>query len=69
MAKYTKWKALGSWGFGGVQYLAFVRKNKKNGLMQFKTKRMHGKRFSGVCDNYFRASIDTQKVWDDISNE
>lgn len=39
---YTKWKPLGTMDFQGKEYVTMIRKNKKNGMLQFKTIRING---------------------------
>ena len=68
---YTKWKPLGTFDFGGKEYVTMIRKNKNNGMLHFKTIRVNG--FFGAmgCVNGFlpRTLIDTQKAWDEVTNE
>lgn len=68
---YTKWKPLGTMDFGGKEYVTMIRKNKKNGMLQFKTIRING--FFGAmgCVHSFlpRTLIDTQKIWDEVVSE
>ena len=68
--RYTKWVALGSFSFTNYDYVTFIRKNLKNGLLQFKTKKVNG--WFGVlgCTSNFMPTslINTQKVWDDVNN-
>lgn len=47
---YTKWKPLGTMDFQGKEYVTMIRKNKKNGMLQFKTIRINGFFWCyGVC--------------------
>lgn len=62
---YTKWIPLGSFTHI-ADYVVMVRKNKNNGMLQFKVKRMHGRLMFGNCEPFFRAKIDTQAAWDEI---
>lgn len=68
---YTKWKPLGTMDFQGKEYVTMIRKNKKNGMLQFKTIRING--FFGAmgCVHGFlpRTLIDTQKAWDEVMSE
>lgn len=68
---YTKWKPLGTMDFQGKEYVTMIRKNKKNGMLQFKTIRING--FFGAmgCVHGFlpRTLIDTQKAWDEVISE
>lgn len=69
--RYTKWVAFGNFRYGSYEYITFIRKNLKNGLLQFKTKRVNG--WLGVmsCTNPFMPTnlIDTGKVWDEINGK
>jgi len=41
--KYTKWVPFGNYRWGGDNdYIVFARKNLKNGMIDFKTKRVQG---------------------------
>lgn len=40
-SKFTKWIPLGNHEYAGVDYITFVRKNIKTGMMEFKTKRVN----------------------------
>lgn len=68
--RHTKWEALGRFNFDSYEYITFIRKNLKNGMLQFKTRRVNG--WFGVmsCTEPFLPSnlIDTQKVWDKVNN-
>lgn len=63
-SNYTKWIPLGNYSHAGSDYIVFVRKNIKNGMMQFKTKIANPSWFS----NRFLpiAMIDVKKAWDEI---
>lgn len=65
----SKWVALGKFTFGNKEYVTFVRKNLKNGMLDFKTKRVNNPLFSMGCVNPFLPAnlIDTKKVWDEIT--
>lgn len=39
--RYTKWVPFGNYNYGTAEYIVFVRKHFKTGMMQFKTKRIH----------------------------
>lgn len=69
--RFTKWVALGSYNFGGTDFVTFCRKNTKSGMMQFKTKRVNGWIGTGICRNSFLPPtlIDTQRVWNEITTE
>jgi len=38
MRRFTKWIPFGNYSYGDADYIVFVRKNKKTGILQFKTK-------------------------------
>lgn len=64
---YTKWKPLGKFTFSGKEYITLIRKNRKTGMLKFKTIRVNG--FFGAMGyvNTFLPSnlIDTQKAWNE----
>jgi len=68
MKKYTKWYPLGNFSYGGKEYITLVKKNKKTGMLKFKTKRVNGWFFDAGYTHTFLPSnlIDVQKSWDDI---
>lgn len=64
--KYTKWQPFGNYTWAGKNnYIVFVRKNLKTGIMQFKTKMIH---------SWWRSNesfippglIDTKEAWANI---
>jgi hypothetical protein len=64
--KFTKWIPLGNYSWGGDNdYIVFARKNKKTGMIDFKTKRVQGfwsnKNPFIPCD-----LIDVKAAWDNI---
>lgn len=66
--KKTKWMPLGNYSFDGTDYIVFVRGNKKNGMMEFKTRVVQP---WTIFKNRIlpTALIDTQKQWDKIMTE
>ena len=40
-SRFTKWIPLGNYQYGGTDYITFVRKNLKTGMMFFKTKQVN----------------------------
>ena len=66
--KYTKWIPLGHFTHI-ADYAVMVRRNKKTGMLKFKTVRMHGRLMFGNCEPFFRAKIDTQVAWDKITEK
>jgi len=69
--RYTKWCALGSFTHLSYDYVTFIRKNLKNGLLQFKTKRVNGWFAVMQCTTPFMPSnlIDTGKVWNEVNSK
>lgn len=67
--KYTKWIPFGNYSYGTEHdYIVFVRKNLKTGIMQFKTVRVHS-RFHWKKIFVPLNLIDTEKAWNAIINE
>tara|TARA_R110000787_G_scaffold152446_1_gene266339 strand:+ start:667 stop:891 length:225 start_codon:yes stop_codon:yes gene_type:complete len=66
--KYSKWRPLGKFTWATERnYIVFVRKNLKTGMMQFKTKWIN-KTFLGMYTSSMpQSDIDTQKAWDEIT--
>lgn len=69
--RYTKWIPLGGFTFGNNEYVTFVRKNIKTGMLRFKTKQVNGWFGSMGCTNPFMPDniIDTAKAWEEITNK
>ena len=65
--KYTNWIPLGSFSHI-ADYVVMVKRNKKTGMLRFKTVRMHGMLHFGNCERFFTVKIDTQAAWDEITN-
>ena len=67
--KYTKYIVLGNYSFADIDYIVFVRKNLKNNILDFKTKRVNG--FSSGCVNKVlpRDLIDTKTQFNLITSE
>lgn len=62
--KLTKWKVMATYNQSGSDYIVFVRKNIKTGMMYFKTKRV-GSPF--VCSYHFIVNlVDIQKTFDEM---
>ena len=70
MKRYTKWIPLGNYCFADNDFIVFVKKNKRTGLMKFKTKRVCGRSIVDTFTNLILPSglIDVQKAWDEINN-
>lgn len=68
---YTKWKPLGTMDYQGKEYVTMIRKNKKSGMLQFKTIRINGFLGDMGCVYGFipRTLIDTQKTWNEVISE
>lgn len=69
--RLTKWIPLGSFDFSGVQYIVFVRKNIKTGMLKFKTKRINGKLVHGsrVHPIIQTNLINTASAWEAINKK
>lgn len=69
LKKYTKYIVLGNYSYGDIDYIVFVRKNLKNNILDFKTKRVNG--FSSVCVSRVlpRDLIDTKAQFNLITSE
>lgn len=69
--RYTKWVAFGNFTHGSYEYITFIRKNLKNELLQFKTKKVNG--WFGVmsCTTPFmpRDLINTGEVWNEVNGK
>lgn len=67
----TKWIPLGMFSFSGYDYVTFIRKNLKTGMLYFKTKRVNRHFLAVNCVNNVLPHnlINTQKVWDDITKQ
>lgn len=64
---FTKWIPLGAYTWAGnIDYIVFVRKNTRTGMMQFKTKRVQA--WWANKASFFPGIIDTQKAWDEITS-
>lgn len=70
-SRWTKWIPLGNFNYGGTDYITFVKKNRANGLLKFKTKKVNGffGSMGGVHPILPTNLIDTKKSWDDITGE
>ena len=67
MKKYTKWIPLGTYSYGYTDYIVFVRKNLRNGMMQFKTKTAAGN-FTMYKHIFIPVDlIDTEAAWKTIT--
>ena len=64
--RYTKWIPFGNYRFSDTDYIVFVRKNKKNGLMQFKTVKVHNAIFYYRNNIVPMGLIDTKAAWEKI---
>ncbi len=66
--KYTKWKPLGNYSHAGVDYIVFVKRNLKNSMLKFKTRRVNGFFASAMSVNSILPMnlIDVQKAWNEI---
>lgn len=66
--RYTNWIPFANYSYANACYIIFVRKNKKNGMMQFKTKSVHSwhKFKARVLPNPL---IDVKQSWDNIVNQ
>ena len=69
--RYTNWTPLGSFDFQGKDYITFIRKSKKDGMIHFKTKRVNKPFGVNNCVNnvIFKNLIDTEKAWSKVVNE
>ena len=64
-SNYTKWIPFGTYEYSYTNYIVFVRKNTKTGMMYFKTKTVQGSFNHGLI---FRNDlIDVKKSWDAIT--
>ena len=60
--KLTNWIVLGNYIFADVDYIVFVRRNRKNGMLYFKTKKVQGNHSSHpILGHKF---IDVQIQWE-----
>lgn len=65
--RYTKWIPFGNYTWAGIKsYMVFVRKDKKTGLMQFKTVRIHS--WWALKEQFVPKLIDVEKAWEEITN-
>ena len=64
-SNWGKWVPLGNWSFDGADYIVFARKNFKNGMIKFKTKRVNGYLPALNCVNNCLPSdlISTGEAW------
>jgi hypothetical protein len=64
--KWTNWIPFGNYAHAETAYIVFVSKNKKTGIMRFKTKRVHG-RFA-FHTQFVPVLIDVKEAWNKICN-
>ena len=64
--RWTKWIPFGNYAHSETDYIVFVKKNLINGIMKFKTKRVHGS-FS-FHTKFVPSLIDVKEAWDKICN-
>lgn len=64
----TKWILLGNYQFGYVDYVVFVRGDKKTGLMDFKVKKVHKWTFGSNENILNRGLVDVKKQWEIITD-
>lgn len=63
--KWTKWIPFGNYTWAGnTCYMVFVRKNLKNGMMEWKTKMIHS--WWRSKEPFVPKLIDVQKAWEEI---
>lgn len=68
MKRWTKWIPLGRMDFGGKDYVTLVRKNRKTGMLKFKTLRVNGWRLGGSVYSFLPSDlIDTNEAWKQIT--
>lgn len=63
--RFTKWIPFGNYTWANdTDFIVFARRNLKNGIMQFKTKRVHG-----IFRNkmpFVPVLIDVKKAWEEL---
>lgn len=68
-SRWTKWIPLGNFSYAGTDYITFAKKNKANGMLKFKTKKVNG--FFGSMGHVHSILpvnlIDTKKAWGQLS--
>jgi hypothetical protein len=65
--KKTKWQPLVTYNTSGTDYIVFVRKGLKSGMIYFKTKRNTP---LGVCSYNFNATLfDIKKQFDNVLSD
>lgn len=58
--QFTEWIPLGIHTHGYVHYLVLVRKNKSNGMLQFKSRRVQKSHYCGIFIPYDLIDVKTQ---------
>lgn len=67
--KLTRWIQLGTFEFARIEYMVFVRGNKKNGMLYFKTKRVNGFWNNLVQPIGVAQLVDIKKQWAELENQ
>lgn len=67
MKKNNRWEPLGHYRYADTDYIVFA-KRKKNGLVAFKTRRVHSL-FCSKSEFFPHESIDPKKQWEKILND
>ena len=69
--RWTKWLPLGNFNYAGVDFIVFVKANRKTGMMRFKTVRVNSRnRFSNNVHQILPADlISVRKQWEAIKDE
>lgn len=67
--KKTKWIVLGNYSYGYTDYVVFVRKSLKTGLLDFKVKSVHPHTtFRGAGNILAKDLINVTEQWNKIIN-
>lgn len=67
--KYTKWRPLGNFTYDDTDYVVFVKKNLKNGLLKFKHRSVNKRPLNMNNSILPTTLIDTAKAWEEVINE
>lgn len=70
--KLTKWMPFGNFNFDGVDFIVFVRGNKKNGMLYFKVKSVNARKFinANLVHSILPITlIDVKSQWEKIIQE
>ena len=65
-SNYTNWIPFGVYDYGSQHYMVFIRKNKKTGMLHFRTKKVQRSFWVG---NFLPTDlINVKEQWDLINN-